>query len=234
MDNTETMYDRALPLFGEAGMTKLRSSRVILFGAGGVGGSCAEALVRGGIGSLTIVDGDVYAPSNLNRQRFATSRTLGKNKAEAAAGELSLISPAAELIAVPEYYKPGHTLDLSAYDYIVDAIDDLPAKLALILAAQRAGVRIVCACGAGNKLDPTRLRISDIYSTSVCPLARALRKACRDNNVPALRVVWSDEPPVLSSPVPASSSFVPPAMGLTLAAEVIRTLAFPGNLKPFL
>ena len=102
MDNTETMYDRALPLFGEAGMAKLRSSRVILFGAGGVGGSCAEALVRGGIGSLTIVDGDVYTPSNLNRQRFATSRTLGKNKAEAAAGELSLISPAAELIAVGE------------------------------------------------------------------------------------------------------------------------------------
>lgn len=222
---TENFYDRLLPLFGGEALDKLARSRVILFGVGGVGGTCAEALVRGGVGCLTLADGDVFTPSNLNRQRFAYVDSLGRNKAEFAAGELRRIAPSAEITALPEYYSEKSDIDLSAYDFIVDAIDDMPAKICLICRAHAAGVRMVSACGAGNKLDPTRFRAADIYSTTVCPMARALRKACREHGIPALRVVYSDEPPAVRSAVPASASFVPPAMGLALAAEAIKQLA---------
>lgn len=227
---TEGMFDRALPLFGEEGMERLARSRVALFGVGGVGGACAEALVRGGVGHLTIVDGDVFTPSNLNRQRFAFRDGLGEPKAEYAARELERISPSADIVAVNKYYSESSALDISAFDYIVDAVDDLPAKITLVERARAAGVPIVSSCGAGNKLDPARFRVADIYSTSVCPLARALRKACRDRGIPSLRVVYSDEPPAVRAATPASVSFVPPAMGLVLASVVIRELSGAGSI----
>ena len=221
----ETMLGRSLPLFGADGIERISRARVALFGVGGVGGAAAEALVRGGVGSLTIFDGDVFSPSNLNRQRFAFCDAVGQPKAECAARELKRIAPSAEIIAVNEYYSEESAFDPSAYDFIADAIDDLPAKISLISRARAAGVRIVSACGAGNKLDPTRFRVADIYSTSVCPLARALRRLCRDRGIPALPVVFSDEPPAVNLPVPASASFVPPAAGLVLAGFVLRSLA---------
>lgn len=223
---SESMFDRALPLFGDTGIARLRNSHVALFGVGGVGGACAEALVRGGIGELTIVDGDVFTTSNLNRQRFAYADALGAKKAEYAAGELKRIDPSVKINAVCAYYTCDSAMDLSAYDFIVDAIDDLPAKITLIRRAKEAGTEIISACGAGNKLDPSRFRVSDIYSTSVCPLARALRKLCRERGIPELTVVYSDEPPVVTTRTPASASFVPPAMGLVLAGEVIKRIAF--------
>ncbi len=223
---SEGIFDRALPIFGEEGIRRLHGAHVALFGVGGVGGACAEALVRGGIGELTIMDGDVFTPSNLNRQRFAYADALGRNKAEYAAEELRRIDPSVKVNAVCGYYKEDSGMSLSGYDFIVDAIDDLPAKVALIMRAKQEGTEIISACGAGNKLDPSRFRVSDIYSTSVCPLARALRKLCRERGIPELTVVYSDEPPVVTTLTPASASFVPPAMGLVLAGEVIKRIAF--------
>ena len=221
----ETICDRSLPLFGDEGMRRIARARVVLFGIGGVGGACAEALVRGGVRLLTLVDGDVFTPSNLNRQRFAYVDSLGKNKTEFAAGELRRMVPEAEITPVASYFTPQTEFDFSAYDYVIDAIDDLPAKIALIERAGAAGVPVVSACGAGNKLDASRFRVSDIYSTSVCPLARALRKACRERGIASLKVVWSDESPAVVSRVPASASFVPPVAGLMLAGEALKSIA---------
>lgn len=225
MNEREEMFDRALPLFGEDGLERIKHARVALFGVGGVGGACAEALVRGGVKRLTITDGDVFTPSNLNRQRFAYADVLGQPKAEVAARELERIAPDAEVTAICEYYKEDAAFDFSAYDFVADAIDDLPAKISVIERATRLSVPVVSACGAGNKLDPTRFRVADVYSTAVCPLARALRKLCRERGIASLPVVYSDEPPAVRTPSPASSSFVPPAAGLALASYVLLRLA---------
>lgn len=221
----ETMYDRELPLLGESGLEKIKRARVALFGAGGVGGHAAEALIRGGIGALTIIDGDVFTPSNLNRQRFAALSSLGKNKAIASAEALSDINADAEIAAVPEYFKTGDEFDFSAYDYIVDAVDDIAAKEELIVRSHAAGVPLVCACGAGNKLDPSRFRAADVFETKVCPLARALRRICRLHGINSLRVVYSDEEPLKTPSAPASVSFVPGVMGMIMAGCVLRDLA---------
>ena len=221
----ETMYDRTLPLFGESGTEKIKNARVALFGVGGVGGHAAEALVRGGIGGLTVIDGDVFSPSNLNRQRFATLSVIGKNKALVAKEALSDINASAEITAVPEFFKAGDPFDFASYDYILDAVDDIRAKEDIIVRSHAAGIPLVCACGAGNKLDSTRFRVADVFSTRVCPLARALRKICRAHGIDSLKVVYSEEEPLKTPSAPASVSFVPGVMGMIMAGEVLRAIA---------
>ena len=237
-------FSRAERLFGRAAMEKLAASRVALFGIGGVGGYVAEALVRSGLGALDFFDDDDVALSNLNRQIIATHDTLGMPKVEAMAARLRSINPAARLEGHALFYMPENAdaVDLAPYDYVVDAVDTVAAKLELAVRCQALGVPIISAMGAGNKLDPTKLAVTDIYSTVACPLARVMRRELRKRGIERLKVVYSTEPartPVgeAADPgahsrrsVPGSTAFVPPAMGLIIAAEVVRDLV--GALIP--
>ena len=226
-------------LLGEAAMDRLRAARVALFGVGGVGGYAAEALIRSGVGALELFDDDEVALSNLNRQIVATHDTVGQGKAEAMAERLRRIAPGAEITPRRMFYMPDNAdeVDLSRYDCVVDCVDTVAAKLELAVRATALGVPLISAMGAGNKLDPTRLEVADISKTSVCPLARVMRQELRKRGIHHLKVVYSTEPPLppLGVPadgeappgrhIPASAVFVPAAMGMTLAAEVVRDLA---------
>lgn len=215
---------RSLPLYPEGGEKRLKDSRVLVFGVGGVGAALSEALVRAGVGHITFVDGDVYSRSNKNRQLYATESTLGENKASVAARRAREISPEIEARAVESFYRAGEDFDLSEYDYVCDCIDDVEAKLDLICRAQAAGVAILSAMGAGGKLDPTRFRVADIAKTHTCPLAKKMRLALRARGVFHLEVVFSDEAARVRTSPPASVSFVPPVMGFVMAAHVILRL----------
>ncbi len=230
-------FERTRMLFGGAAMEKLARSRVAVFGLGGVGGYAVEALVRSGVGALELVDSDIVALSNLNRQILATEETIGRDKTGAAAARAASINPACRVRTHKMFYLPGETdFDFSGVDYVVDAVDTVTAKLGLVLAARAAGVPVISAMGTGNKLDPTLLRVSDISETSVCPLARVMRRELKKRGVDRLKVVWSPEEPRTPEPpagetppqgrrsIPGSSAFVPAAAGLILAAEVVRDL----------
>ncbi len=223
--------ERTRLLLGDEAVDKLLGSRVLLFGLGGVGGHAAEALCRSGIGQLTLVDGDTVAESNLNRQLFATLETVGLPKTEAAARRLRSIRPGCELDLRSLFYLPGQEeqFDFSAYDYIVDAVDTVSAKISLAERAYACGTPLISCMGAGNKLDPTALRVGDVYGTSVCPLARVMRTELRRRGIPRLKVVWSPEKPRQvplrdGQRFPASCAFVPAAAGLILAGEVVKDL----------
>ena len=223
-------FKRSALLLGEDGIKKLSSATVAVFGIGGVGGHAAEALARCGVGRLVLIDGDSVALSNINRQTIATHSTLGMQKTEAAALRIKDINPECKVITHPTVYGDDtrDEFDFSEYDYVVDAIDDIPAKLDIIVRARSAGVPIISAMGAGGKLDPTRFRVSDISKTSVCPLARIVRTKLRALGVNTLKVVYSDEPPVrkrLPGEPVGSVSFVPSVMGLIIAGEVIKDIA---------
>ena len=233
-------FQRTELLLGPEAMARLARARVAVFGLGGVGGNAAEALARSGVGALDLFDDDAVSLTNLNRQVVATHGTLGQGKAEAMARRLASIVPEARIIPRRMFYTPENAdeVDLSRYDYVVDAVDTVAAKLELAVRATALGVPIISAMGAGNKLDPTRLTVSDIYKTSVCPLARVMRRELRKRGVKRLKVAWSTEPPAepvgqlpeepSAHPrrsVPGSTAFVPPAMGLVIAAEVVRDLA---------
>nr|WP_322173019.1 tRNA threonylcarbamoyladenosine dehydratase [Acutalibacter sp. M00118] len=225
------MLEREELLLGRAGVERLQRARVAVFGLGGVGGYAAEALVRCGVGVVALIDGDTYSLTNLNRQLFATTATLGMPKVQAAGERLRSIAPEAEIEEHPFFYtaETAGRLDFARYDYIVDAIDMVTAKLAMIERACREGVPIISAMGAGNKLDPTAFRVGDIYETSVCPLARVMRRELRRRGIERLKVVYSTEPPLFPGgegdrPLPGSVAFVPPAAGLALAGEVIKDL----------
>ena len=233
-------FSRTQLLLGEAGMDRLAAARVAVFGLGGVGGSAVEALARSGVGALDLFDDDVVSLTNLNRQAVATVDTLGMPKADAMALRVAAVAPGARVTAHRMFYVPENAdrVDLSVYDYIVDAVDTVAAKLELAVRATALGVPIISAMGAGNKLDPTKLVISDIYKTSVCPLARVMRRELRKRGVKRLKVAWSTEPPAEPRgelppedalhprrSIPGSTAFVPPAMGLAIAAEVVRALA---------
>jgi tRNA A37 threonylcarbamoyladenosine dehydratase len=213
---------------------------VAVFGLGGVGGSAAEALARSGVGTLDLFDDDTVSLTNLNRQAVATVDTLGMVKVDAMAERVAAVAPGVRVAKHRMFYVPENAdgVDLSVYDYIVDAVDTVAAKLELAVRATALGVPIISAMGAGNKLDPTRLLISDISKTSVCPLARVMRRELRKRGVSHLKVAWSTEPPSAAlgalqeedaahprRSIPGSTAFVPPAMGLAIAAEVVRTLA---------
>ena len=223
------MFDRTRRLIGAEALERLRKARVIIFGLGGVGGSAAEALVRAGVGRLTFVDADCVDATNLNRQIVATQDTVGMPKAEAMRARALAIFPEAQIEAVRAFYD-AHTadrFDLRAYDYVADAIDSVSAKLLLIERATAAGTPIISVMGAGNKLDPSRFRVADIYATSICPLARVMRRELKKRGIARLKTVYSDEeplPPQDGERSPASISFVPPAAGLVLAGAIVRDL----------
>ena len=227
-------FDRSLPLFGEDGLSTLHTSRVALFGVGGVGGHCAEALARSGIGHLDLIDPDTVEITNLTRQWVATHSTLGKNKAQAAKERILDIYPECLVRVFPVFYLPDRDTGLppfSSYDFIIDAVDTMTAKIGLIRDAQAAGVPIVCSMGAGNKTDPSRFRVTDLYKTDTDPMARILRKKLRDLGLHSVPVAWSDEPagPGITDErtgkqVPASAPFVPGAVGMILASYVVRSL----------
>ncbi len=233
----ETPFTREELLLGREAVERLQKARVAVFGLGGVGGHAAEALVRCGIGALDVIDGDQYSLSNINRQLFATTVTLGQAKTHAAAKRLREISPAAEVGEFPFFYtsETGKNLDFSRYDYILDAIDMVSAKLAIIERASREGVPVISAMGAGNKLDPTAFRVADISQTSVCPLARVMRRELKKRGIDHLKVVYSQEQPLTvpagagERPAPGSVAFVPPVVGLIMAGEVIKALAGVGG-----
>ena len=234
-------FSRTELLLGREGMERLARAHVAVFGLGGVGGYTAEALVRSGVGALDLIDSDRVSLTNLNRQILATHRTLGQYKADAARERALEINPDAVVNARKIFYGPGAAgeFDFSCYDYVVDAIDTVTGKLALIQQALEAGTSVISCMGAGNKLDPAAFRVADIYETSVCPLARVMRKELKRRGVKQLKVVYSQEPPrgpegalyqeslagEVRRQVPGSAAFVPAAAGLILAGEVVRDLA---------
>ena len=215
-------------MLGAQAIEKLRSSRVLVVGVGGVGGYVAEALARAGVSTIGVLDSDCVAPSNLNRQIIATRDTLGLEKVEAARRRILSINPEAQVLTYPIFYseQTEEAVDLSSFDYVVDAIDSVRSKLLLVKRCAERGVRIISSMGTGNKLNPEMLKISDISKTSVCPLARVMRKELRDRGINHLTVLWSDEVPRKSASerVPASVSTVPPAAGIMIAGRVLRDL----------
>ncbi len=236
----ETMFDRTRLLLGSAAMEKLKNCRVAVFGLGGVGGHAAEGLCRSGIGALDIFDNDTVSLTNLNRQLVATQHTIGMPKTEAMRQRLLAINPELQVEARQLFYLPENAdrVDLSRYDYVIDAIDTVSAKLELAVRCHRLGVKLISAMGAGNKLDPTKLVVTDISKTSVCRLARVMRQELRKRGIDHLKVCYSTEPALAplaekaaeaAAPgkrqTPGSTSFVPSVMGLIIAGQVVRELA---------
>ncbi len=240
-------FSRTELLIGEDNMHRLAGFRVAVFGIGGVGGYAVEALARSGIGSFVLIDNDTIEPTNLNRQIIAVHSTLGRYKVDVMRERILDINPDADVEIHRCFFLPENAdqFDFESYTYVVDAVDTVTAKLSIITQAQNDGVPVISSMGAGNKLDPTKFRISDIYDTSVCPLAKIMRRECKKRGIKSLKVVYSTEPPITPKgtgsssdaspelrpvshrPVPGSISFVPSAAGLILASEVVRDLITP-------
>lgn len=223
---TDDIFSRTLALLGEKAVEKLKGSRAAVFGLGGVGSYVTEGLVRAGVGALLLVDGDVIDPSNINRQLYALHSTIGQAKTEVAKARCLDINGGCEIDARKALVTPDNIFDfpLEKCDYVVDAVDDVRAKKALILRCKQLNVPIISSMGTGNKTDPSRLKITDIYKTSVCPLARVMRHDLRQLGVSDLKVLYSDEIPSVSCHPPASISFVPSVAGLMISGEVVRNL----------
>lgn len=229
------IFSRAELLLGEEALEKLRSARVALFGIGGVGSFAAEALARGGVGHITLVDGDTVSITNINRQLIALHSTVGKEKTAVMAERIADISPETEVETYPVVYGAENRdlLDFSIYDYVIDAIDTVTKKLILIEEAKKAGVPVISCMGTGNKFHPERFEVTDISKTSVCPLAKVMRKELKVRGIKNVKVVYSKEEPQKPAAstetgkrqIPGSLSFVPPVAGLLLAGEVIRHIA---------
>lgn len=240
----QEQFIRTAMLLGEGGVEQLMNKRVAVFGIGGVGGHAAEALARSGIGALDLIDNDSVSLSNLNRQIIATFDTVGRQKTEVMKERILSINPNCLVRTYECFYLPEEReqFPFGEYDYIVDAVDTVTAKIDLALAAQEMGIPIISSMGTGNKLDPTRLEVADIYDTSVCPLAKVMRKELKSRGIRALKVVYSREEartplpvkgedgqvPVRENtgrPAPGSTAFVPAVAGLIIAGEVILSLA---------
>ena len=243
-------FSRTELLVGKDAMQRLNRSRVAVFGIGGVGGYVCEALVRSGVGAFDLIDDDKVCLTNLNRQIIATRKTIGKYKVEVMKERILEINPNAIVNTYQTFYTPQteSEFDFSKYDYVIDAIDTVVGKLSLIEKAKAAGTPIICAMGAGNKLDPTRFEVADISKTSVCPLARVIRTELRKRKIKDVKVVYSKEPPItpkedmsisckahcvcppgtrkctVKHQIPGSTAFVPPVVGLIIAGEVIKDL----------
>lgn len=236
-------FQREQMLLGQDGFARLRAARVAVFGLGGVGGQAAEALARCGVGALDLIDHDTVSETNLNRQTLALRSTIGQQKTDVMARRIADIDPGIRVTVHPLFYLPetADRIDLSVYDYVVDCIDTVAAKLLLAERCRDLDVRLIAAMGAGNKLDPSQIRIADISGTSVCPLARVMRTELRKRGIHHLTVAFSTEPPrkpVLTfeteraehttrRDTPGSIAFVPSAMGLMIAGQVVRELALP-------
>jgi len=224
-------FSRTALILGEDGVVKLNAAKVAVFGIGGVGSFVCEALARAGIGNLTLIDGDVVAESNINRQLIALHSTLGKPKADVMKERISDINPDAKVTVVSEFYTKENAdiINLSEFDYVVDAIDMVTSKLLLIKSCYDLGVPIISSMGAGNKLDGSRFEVADIYSTSVCPLAKVMRRECKALGIKKLKVIYSKEEAIKTGHTTVGSvSFVPSAAGLIIAGEVIKDIAFGG------
>lgn len=221
----EVRDSRTALVIGEAGVQKLAEKRVAVFGLGGVGSYCAEALARAGVGELLLVDRDRVEESNLNRQLPALYSTLGRFKTEVMRERIADLNRNCKVEIRTLFYLPetASEIDLSAFDYVADCIDCVSAKLCLIEETKKRSVSVISAMGAGNRLDPERLRVSDISETSVCPLCRTVRRELHKRGVRGVEVVWSDEEPVKGEKV-GSVSFVPSVMGLLMAGRIVRGL----------
>lgn len=250
-------FSRTELLLGKEGVEKLSKSRVAVFGIGGVGAYAVEALVRSGLGTIDIIDDDKVCITNLNRQLYATRKTVGKYKVEVAKERILDINPDCVVNTYQTFYTPQteNEFDFSKYDYVIDAIDTVVGKLSLIEKAKAANVPIICAMGAGNKLDPTRFEVADISKTSVCPLAKVIRQELRKRRIKGVKVVYSKEIPIKPKEdmsiisnldnagsvetrtgatkrhVPGSTAFVPPVVGLIIAGEVVKDLAGIRKIK---
>ncbi len=223
MDNWKS---RTETLIGKDNVDKLSRAHVLVFGLGGVGSYCVEALARAGIGELTLVDGDKVCESNINRQLIATTKTVGRAKAEVQKERVLEINPNASVHTKQIFFLPENSgeFDFSKYDYVVDAVDTVTAKLEIILKAKSANTPVISSMGTGNKLDSTAFKVSDVYKTKVCPLAKVMRKELKSRGVDKLKVVYSEEEPLKKDRTPSSISFVPPVAGLILAGEVIKDI----------
>lgn len=227
-------FSRTELLLGKEGVEKLKKARVAVFGVGGVGGYVVEALARSGVGALDLIDKDVVSESNINRQIIALHSTVGQLKTEAAANRARDINPQIMVRTHNVFYLPENAqeFDFSQYDYVVDAIDTVSGKIALIEQAKRSNTPVISSMGAGNKLDPTAFEVADITKTSVCPLARVMRRELKKRGIEHVKVVYSKEEPLPSNvtdeesgkSVPGSIAFVPSVVGLIIAGEVIKDL----------
>ncbi len=239
-----TQFSRTEMIYGKHGMDMLSSARVAVFGIGGVGGYTVEALARSGVGTIDIFDDDTVCLSNLNRQIIATQKTLGKYKVDVAKERILEINPNATVNTYKLFYTPetSEQIDMSVYDYVVDAIDTVTGKIELVIRCAAAGVPIICSMGAANKIDAAALEVADIYETSVCPLARVMRRELRKRGIEQLKVVYSKEPPrtpiedtsyseetsskrSIRRQTPGSNAVVPPVAGLIIAGEIIKHLS---------
>lgn len=226
------IFSRTELMFGSEAMKKLKNSRVAVFGVGGVGGYVTEALARSGIGAVDLIDNDTVSESNINRQIIALHSTLGQYKTDVMKSRIADINPECKVTAYKLFFMPdtAEQIDFSLYDYVVDAIDTVTGKIEIIMRSKAADVPVISSMGAGNKLDPTKFEIADIYKTSVCPLARVIRREMKNRGVKSLKVLYSTEPAFRpenkseGKPVPASNAFVPSAAGLIIAGEVIKDL----------
>ena len=247
----QEQFSRTKNLLGEEAMDRLAKARVAVFGIGGVGGYTVEALVRSGVGAIDLIDSDTVALSNLNRQIIATHKTIGRDKVEVMKERILEINPQAKVTVHKCFYLPEtkDQFDFSQYSYVVDAVDTVTAKIDIILKAKEAGVPVISCMGAGNKKDPTRLKVDDIYRTTMCPLAKVMRRELRKRNVKKLKVVYSTEKPTRPledmsiscrancicpsdtkhkcthrRDIPGSLAFVPSVAGLMMAAEIVKDI----------
>ncbi len=220
-------FSRTVRVIGEDKLNLIKNSSVIVFGLGGVGSAAAEALVRAGVGTIGIVDKDVVDVTNINRQLIATDKTVGQNKTDAVEERLFTINPELQIHKYNLFYLPetADSIDLSEYDFILDCIDNVTAKIELAVRAKEMGVKIISSMGTGNKLHPEMLEIADISKTSVCPLARVMRRELKKRGIYKLPVVYSKEEPVKTdSSVPGSMSFTPPVAGYLMSSFVINSI----------
>lgn len=234
-------FSRTEMIFGHEAMKRLSEARVAVFGIGGVGGYVVEALARSGIGELDLIDNDTVSVSNINRQIIALESTVGMYKTDAAKARIADINPDCKVNVYRTFFMPDTSsqFDFSLYDYVIDAIDTVTGKIEIIMKAQSAGVPVISSMGAGNKTDPTSFKVADIYNTSVCPLARAMRQQLKKRGVKKLKVVYSTEQAIIPEidsiakveippgrrSVPGSNAFVPSVAGLIIAGEVIKDIA---------
>lgn len=226
------VFSRAELLLGKEKLEKLKKARVAVFGIGGVGSFAAEAIARGGVGHIALIDGDTVSLTNINRQLIALHSTVGKDKTAVMAERIHDICPETEVLEYPVNYTAENKdlIDFASYDYIVDAIDMVTSKILLIEEAKKAGTEVISCMGTGNKFDPTLFEVADISKTSVCPLAKVMRKELKDRGIKGVKVVYSKEIPVKPADsdetsrrqTPGSLSFVPPVAGMILAGEVIK------------
>lgn len=224
-------FDRNILIIGEEAQQKLAKAKVLVFGVGGVGGFVCEALARAGIGAIHIVDGDVVDETNINRQIIATHHTIGNVKVDLMADRIRSINPNVECRGYHLFYLPENKgeIDFEGYDYIVDAVDTVTAKLLIIEEAKKHGVKVISSMGTGNKMDPTLFKITDISKTSVCPLAKVMRKELRNRGIKDVKVLFSTEEPIKNGQgsTPGSLSFVPSVAGLLIGGHVIKEIIAP-------